>query len=220
MKHLSMFLFGLLSAIHLYHSYIDDKKARKLTKPFLILSLLLYYITASHHPNPVLIGALITSWLGDILLIPSGNRWFIAGGISFLIAHILFVTLYFQGITLRPLPWLLIIPALLTYMLISGIIIWKIKNNTPKLMILPMYLYLGANSIMNISALLLALSRHNLSGNIALIGAVSFFISDAVLYLVRYHPNRDLVPGKHFTVMTTYLLAEFLITLGGLIAEK
>ena len=43
-------------------------------------------------------------------------------------------------------------------------------------------------------------------------GAVSFFVSDSILFYVRFRKGR---PFKtHFGVMLTYLLAEFLIVAG------
>ena len=40
-----------------------------------------YYFCSTDDISWVLVAALITSWLGDVLLIPHGNGWFTAGGI-------------------------------------------------------------------------------------------------------------------------------------------
>jgi uncharacterized membrane protein YhhN len=58
------------------------------------------------------------------------------------------------------------------------------------------------------------MSLKNTGAAVAFAGAVLFFASDCTLFLVRYHDNENLVFRKHFTVMLTYLLAEFLITFG------
>ncbi|MBR4452299.1 MAG: hypothetical protein IKS39_10720 [Clostridia bacterium] len=39
-------------------------------------------------------------------------------------------------------------------------------------------------------------------------------MSDCTLFLVRYYRNPEIVFKKHFTVMLTYVVGEFLITQG------
>lgn len=77
-----------------------------------------------------------------------------------------------------------------------------------------MYIYLLANSAMNVFALMQLLSTGTLGAVIAYIGAVLFFASDCSLFLVRYYKPRKIVYKDHFTVMLTYILGELLITQG------
>ena len=44
--------------------------------------------------------------------------------------------------------------------------------------------------------------------------AILFFVSDSTLYLNKYYKKKDIIYKKHFTIMLTYLLGEFLITQG------
>jgi hypothetical protein len=67
---------------------------------------------------------------------------------------------------------------------------------------------------MNIFALMQLFSLRNSGALTAYIGAVLFFISDCTLFLVRYYKNPDIIYKKHFTVMLTYLLGEYLIVAG------
>lgn len=213
-------LFVISSAVHLYHSWKDDSKKRAITKPMLLIFLLLYYIFAAKNPSWILVAALATSWLGDVLLIPKGNAWFTAGGISFLISHLTFIAVYVPSIDFTAVKWYIVIPAAAVYLAIALKIILSVKKNTPKIMVVPMYLYLIANSTMNIFALMQLLTNMSLAALIAYIGAVFFFASDCTLFLVRYHDNKDIIYKRHFTVMLTYLLGEFLITLGILLMLK
>ena len=213
-------LFVISSAVHLYHSWKDDSKKRAITKPMLLIFLLLYYIFAAKNPSWILVAALATSWLGDVLLIPKGNAWFTAGGISFLISHLTFIAVYVPSIDFTAVKWYIVIPAAAIYLAIALKIILSVKKNTPKIMVVPMYLYLIANSTMNIFALMQLLTNMSLAALIAYIGAVFFFASDCTLFLVRYHDNKDIIYKRHFTVMLTYLLGEFLITLGILLMLK
>ena len=81
-------------------------------------------------------------------------------------------------------------------------------------MVPPMCFYLFANATMNIFALKQLFSNPTAGAVVAYIGAILFFISDCTLYLVRYYKDPDIVFKRHFTVMLTYILGEFLITQG------
>ncbi|MBR3552560.1 MAG: lysoplasmalogenase [Clostridia bacterium] len=207
-------LFALTSAIHLYHSWTNEHKKRAVTKPMLLLCLIGYYVCSASPLSLVLLFALITSWLGDVLLIPKGNHWFILGGISFLASHILFILVYTQHVDFSSVLWPAVIPAAALYLGVSAAIMFSVRKTTPKPMFVPMLLYLVANSTMNIFALMQLLTVKSTGAVLAYIGAVLFFVSDCTLFLLRYHENKNLIFKKHFTIMLTYLAGEFLITFG------
>ncbi len=219
LKYLFLILFVIFSVVHLVDSWNDDAGRRARTKPFLLLFLLLYYVCAAKERNPLLLFALITSWLGDVLLIKKGHRWFAYGGISFMFSHFFFIAVYAARIRFELVNWLLIIPAALLYYGISLIVIFALKDTTPKPMVVPMYGYLLANSTMNVFAFMQLLTTHLPGAVVACAGAVLFFISDCTLFLVRYYKNENIIFKKHFTVMLTYLAGEFLITQGILMLQ-
>lgn len=215
-------LLTITSIIHLVDSWCDDSKRRKYTKPFLLIFIICYYVAAVFEndlsPDKLLIAGLITSWLGDVLLIPNGNKWFVAGGISFMATHVLFILVYAtNNIVFSNVKWWIVIPAAAVYYGISAVIIYNLKPSTPKMMLIPMYFYLICNSTMNVFALMQLVADPCKGSIIAYVGAVLFFISDCTLFLVRYHKNKDLIFKRHFTVMLTYILGELLITHGVLI---
>ena len=211
-------LFFLSTTAHLIASFADHTIFRARTKPFPLLFLLLYYLVSAHsQPELFLVLALFTSLLGDILLIFRGNKFFVIGGISFLFAHFFFILVYSSRITgfWSHLPVLL--PVAGIYLAVSILIMKQIMNNTPKPMLAPMWLYLIANSAMNAGALVQFLTLRSPACAIAYAGALLFYISDCLLFLVRYHKTKDLVPRRHFFVMFCYLLGEYLITQGMLL---
>lgn len=214
-------LFFASCAVHLYHSWKDDSKKRAITKPMLLLFLIGFYVFAEDKSNLniVLIVALATSWLGDVLLIPKGNGWFTAGGISFLISHLTFIAVYVTNIDFAKVNWFITVPVAIIYYFIAFKIIMAVKANTPKIMVVPMYLYLLANSTMNVFALMQLICNPCLATALAYAGAILFFASDCTLFLVRYHENKNIIFKRHFTVMLTYVLGEFLITLGILLLK-
>ncbi len=214
MKYLFLALFIAASAVHLYHSWKDDSKKRAWTKPILLLALIGYYLTAMDSLSLLLLLALATSWLGDVLLIPKGNVWFTLGGISFLFSHFLFISVYIPQIDFGSVIWWIVIPVAIAYYAVAFRVIFAVRKNTPKPMLAPMYLYLLANSTMNAFALMQLTSLRSAGACVAYIGALLFFVSDCTLFLVRYHKKKDLIFKRHFTVMLTYLAGEFMIVQG------
>ena len=214
MKYIFLALFILASAIHLKDSWNNDRIKRARTKPFLLLFLILFYVFAAPRVDPFLLCALITSWLGDVLLIPRGDKWFVVGGISFMLAHFLFIISYLENIDISRANWLIVIPMGIIYFGISIWIIHLLKPSTPKKMLMPMNFYLFCNSAMNLCSLLQLMTFRNTGSLMALLGAMLFFASDCCLFLVRYHSRPGIVFRNRFTVMITYLLGEFLITMG------
>ena len=214
MHHIVLILYILVSGIHLYHSWKDDSKHRAMTKPFLLILLAGYYALAAQSASWVLLMALLTSWLGDVLLIPKGHKWFTMGGISFMASHVLFIAVYVPSVRFAAIPVVLIAVMAVVYYGISLMIIRAVRETTPKPMVAPMYLYLLFNSTMNLFALMRLFTLHSAGSIVAYVGAVLFFISDCTLFLVRYYRDKNLIFKRHFTVMLTYLAGEMLIILG------
>lgn len=216
-KYVVLAVLAVVTAIHLFDSWHDDAEKRRRTKPLLLILILIYYLTAANSYSFPLIVALITSWLGDILLMPKGNKWFAFGGISFLISHIMFIIVYYNNVKKVShdgiIVWAVILAAA-AYVAVSLAVIFNVQRTTPKVMVVPMYLYLLFNSTMNVFSLIQLMCLRSPAAVVAYIGAVLFFISDCSLYLVRYSEKKDIVFKHHFTVMLTYVLGELLITQG------
>ena len=129
-------------------------------------------------------------------------------------SHFLFIAVYVTRIDFKLVPFFIVIPIALLYYAIAAIIIINVSPTTPKPMLVPMYIYLLANSTMNMFALMQLFSNPCTGSIVAFIGAVLFFISDCTLFLVRYYKKKDIVFKRHFTVMLTYVLGEYMITQG------
>lgn len=214
MRYVVLMLFLLLSTIHLYHSWKDDAGRRAMTKPFLLLFLAVFYACAAPTVSLVLLLALLTSWLGDVLLIPKGHKWFIIGGTSFLASHFLFIAVYSPAVRWSSAPLALIGLLGIVYFGVSLRVILAVQPTTPRIMVPPMYLYLLANGTMNLFALTRLFTLRTAGSAVAYMGAILFFVSDCVLFLVRYHRDKDIIFKRHFTVMLTYLSGQTLIVLG------
>lgn len=217
MKYVFLAAFMAVSAIHLYASYIANKKLRAQTKPFILLFLLGWYCCSADAPSAVVILALVFSWLGDVLLIPDGKAWFTAGGISFMVSHAFFVAAYSKNIVFPAVPVWVIILAALVYFTLSFFVFKGLKPYLPKSLFYPMFFYLMINGTMNCFALFQLISKPCLAPAITFFGATQFFVSDSTLFYVRFKKDGKL--KTHFVVMLTYILAEFLIVLGLLLMK-
>lgn len=212
MKYVFLAAFITASVIHLYASYKANKKLRAQTKPFLLLFLLGWYCCSAEAPSAVIILALLFSWLGDVLLIPEGKDWFTAGGISFMISHAFFAAAYSKNIVFSAVPVWVIVLAALVYFTLSFLIFKSLKPHLSKALSYPLFFYLMINGTMNCFALFQLVSKPCLASALTFFGATQFFVSDTVLFYVRFNKNGRL--KTHFLVMLTYILAEFLIVLG------
>ena len=212
-------IFLIFTGVHLYASLIKRDSLRGPTKTVILLSILGMYLEWCHYnlsdPSIFIVLALITSWLGDVLLIPKGVKWFTFGGIFFMISHIFFILGYYEsGINFANINVIFIIIIALVYLVTAIILFSKLKPSLPKALFYPLFFYLLINATMNAFAWfrLLSGSCSVLSGVITAIGALLFFISDSSLFFVRFDKNSKL--KTHFIVMLTYSIGEFLIVLG------
>ncbi len=212
MKYVFLAIFILSSIIHLYASMCKMVKLRAITKPFLLLSLLGWYVLSVAEPRAIVIAALITSWLGDVLLIPKGVKWFSIGGMSFLLSHICFIVAYCVNIDFGVIPIWAILLAAAVYITITMIVFGRLKAHLPEKLFLPMMFYLLVNGTMNCFALYQLISIPCIATAVSFIGAVLFFASDSSLFFVRF--KKDGLLKTHFIVMLTYILGEFLIIQG------
>lgn len=205
-------VFLLSTAIHLYASLRKETKLRNVTKPFILLSLLGFYVLAARAPAAAIILALLFSWLGDILLIPKGVKWFTAGGIAFMISHAFFIAGYCRDIVFSRIPGLLIILLAVFFAAAVAFIFSKLKPHLPKALFYPMFLYLLINGAMNCFAIFRCVSSPTAATLTTAVGAALFFVSDTALFFVRFKKDSRL--KTHFLVMLTYSIGEFLIVLG------
>ncbi|MCR4615903.1 MAG: lysoplasmalogenase [Clostridiales bacterium] len=213
LKWVFLVIFLVSTSIHLYASKKQNKKLRGITKPFILLALLGFYIFSVEKILWTVVAALICSWLGDVLLIIPGVKWFTLGGISFMISHGFFIWSYIYDINFVSVPLAPIIILALLFICIVTVIFKNLKPYLPKALFYPMYLYLLVNGAMNCFAIFRMISGQYLFNTVfTCIGAILFFISDASLFFVRF--NKDSKQKTHFLVMLTYSLGEFLIVLG------
>lgn len=222
MQFLFLIVFVSLSIIHLSFCYQGKDSLRTHTKGFLVPFLLIYYLIScsvnSINFNSMILSALLTSWIGDVMLLRSKFCYFIIGGISFVAAHLCFIPLYCSFIDWSTVQILVLIVAGIIYMACAFTVFHVLNKALPQPFFYAVLLYLMINAAMNIFAIAFGFSQKNLGGLLVVIGSALFFCSDVVLFLVRFHQKGKVLKG-HFIIMMTYISAEFLITQGYFICQ-
>ena len=207
MKYVFLAVFLVSTAVHLYASLRKDTRLRNVTKPFILLSLLGFYVLAARSVSAAVVLALLFSWLGDVLLIPKGIKWFTAGGIAFMISHAFFVAAYTKDVVFSRIPVFLIVLLAVFFAAAVAFIFSKLKPHLPKALFYPMFLYLLINGTMNCFAIFRCVSAPSAATLTTAIGAALFFVSDTALFFVRFKKESRL--KTHFLVMLTYSIGEF-----------
>lgn len=212
MRYLFLAVFIVSSVVHLYGSYINNSKIRAWSKGLILLGLLGWYCCCASAFSWIVVVAILASWLGDMLLIPRGIKWFTAGGISFMVSHFFFALAYWPNIDFSRFPAWLAISVGIIYFVIVCFVFRGLRPHLPHALFYPMFAYLLINGTMNCFAFYQLMSVTCEATIITFIGAVLFFTSDSTLFYVRF--KKDSVWKNHFLVMLTYIIGEFMIIQG------
>ena len=191
---------------HLVTCYFEKELPRKITKVF-IIPLLIVGLLLSKTYNLFLFIGLTLGWIGDILLLfNTKKRYFVIGGISFMLGHIAYIASAFYMLLkkydISNIPfWLIII---LTLIAIVFLIFTTVRIRKH----FGIFAYMGA---FYFYILVVSIITCIITGKYILsIGFAVFMISDSILSIARFaHP----IKRQHFYIMSTYILAQTLICL-------
>jgi len=184
-------------------------EGRLMSKPLLLLTLMAYYFMSSFQVDWLFLIALFFAFLGDTLLLFEG--YFLYGLGSFLVMQVLYAICFFkQKGALSKRKYLGI--ALIILLTIS--VLYTLAPNLSSL-IVPVVVYSCSIAMMAIGAIL-----RNDKGRhyyLILLGVLSFLVSDSLLGLNKFS---DGFPLAGLLVMSTYILAQYLIVTGYLNYER
>ncbi|WP_420572670.1 lysoplasmalogenase [Kordia sp.] len=182
------------------------------TKPAIVITLMLFFIFNSDHLHfsvkITTILALLFSLWGDVLLmfVTNDEGFFIAGLISFLIAHIMYIVVFLRDRNGKKdnLSWAVL------FLLYAIGLFWIIKDNLGDLLI-PVLIYMTAILTMAITAFMRRGMVLRQGFQYVCVGAVFFIVSDSLLAVNKFHST---LPLSNLSIMTTYATAQFLIITG------
>ncbi len=178
-------------------------------KPAIVLSLLFLVITKGFVKNKWFIIALFFSLAGDILLMLNLPILFLFGLGSFLITHLLYIGIFQQYATFKPLIFGVFLVA------VSGYFLVFLNNRLPETLLVPVIIYMLVITLMGIIAS--SVNLENRHRHILGIGAVLFIISDSI---IAYNKFVEPLPYPTLLIMSNYGIAQLLITRGYLQLTK
>ena len=200
-------LLALFSAsLHIRAEYYGPQYHIYLFKPLTMVFILLIAVQAGKPDTALykyaIIAGLICSLAGDVFLMLPSDR-FVAGLVSFLIAHLFYIAAFTSGrgfgFSWRLLPCV-----------IYGIVIFSILSPSLGKMKLPVLVYMMVILVMAWQAW----ERWSQTGQsatlLAFLGAVLFLISDSALAINRF---REGYKSAQALILSTYFAAQWLIAL-------
>lgn len=205
-------LFIAVSLVHLFASFIENKRLRRITKPFCILFLGLACLAIKPLAWPIYVGAFMGA-LGDIILIKKAKKHLILGCSAFFLGHLCYIgymldALYIKGV----MPWWGFLVALACYIVTFILCIKPMRHVTSgnKRLGYGVAIYFSALiALLGVSSAVATLGLGPLLG-LCIAGSVLFISSDTVLVFTIFRHD---IKRKDFYIMLTYLAAEASILL-------
>ena len=214
MKKNWLFVFAIALIANLVGVYLKNEILIYITKPFIVISLILYFLSATagitNGLKKLITVALFFSLLGDVLLMfeSSDKNFFLFGLVAFLSAHVFYIISFKKistGEKLR-LKWLLILPVLIYY----GGLMYLLNPHLGD-MLWAVRVYGFVISTMFLLALHMLFIKNKRAGKLMMFGALLFVASDSILAINKFYLPFEFAG---IFIMLTYGLAQLLITLG------
>ena len=159
----------------------------------------------------LIVVALIGGCAGDILLmLKDQEKWFLYGMGAFLINQVFYIISFFLSITDYTAFNLWGLFLLGPIILILVFMLPRFINKTGDMKI-PVMVYMVAIVLMHMAALIRLATVQGLPSILIFIGSISYLFSDATIGLNKWGGE---VKNARLIIMTTYVMAQFFITLG------
>jgi uncharacterized membrane protein YhhN len=217
-EYIFLTLFFILSIIEVFGEYKDNNKIIYSLKPLLMPMLIFFYIFgvieatgAILNINWLVIVALLGGMFGDIfLMLKNEEKWFLFGMVAFLINQIFYILAFFLSITNYATfnPWTLFLLGPTLLILVFTVPRFLKKSEDMKI---PVLVYMVAIVLMHIAALIRLSTLQGLASILIFIGSISFIFSDSSIAINKWAGE---FTNARLIIMTTYLMAQFYITLG------
>jgi uncharacterized membrane protein YhhN len=210
-------IYFLALAVELAALYFGLQTVQFFSKPSLMLILFVYFRANAQNfisQKNLIMLALFFSWLGDIFLLfdKQNPRLFIFGLGSFLVAHLFYIVYFYQIRAKNAVKTRLNIPAsaaVLIYVVsLFALLAPKLGN-----LQIPVAVYTLALSIMLLASIHAFDFKNRDFAGICVAGTSLFVASDSLLAINRFYQP---FAFAGVSIMLTYAVAQFLITVGAL----
>ena len=221
-------LLFLITGIEIWADLQSEKILVYLIKPLLMPTLIVlayqFKRSLAVYRFRYLVAALVFSWAGDVFLMIREMNLFIPGLLSFLVAHVCYILLFYQDVARKKASknqltnW---IPSIVFIIFLGTLLSWILpimqSNELSKPLIIPVSLYAAVITSMGILAAWRKDKIKTIAFRWGIIGAVSFIISDTILAT-----NLFALPIQYASlwVMSTYVFGQFAIALSVLQSEN
>ncbi len=201
-------LLALVSAaIHIRAEYLGPLYIIYIFKPLTMIFILSTAILAARRNicfyTCAVIGGLLFSIAGDIFLMLPTDQ-FIAGLVSFLIAHLFYISAFSKGMKIRSSFFAAIV------FILFGILIYSVLESYLGKMKLPVIAYVIVILVMGWRAWARYGQTRKRSALFAFLGAVLFIVSDSVLAFNRFREHFEIARALN---LSTYFAAQWLMAL-------
>lgn len=213
-------IFIAIAFIYLALLFFSGEDSAWFMKPLLLPAMMSGVLASEKFPTKnLLIWALVFSWFGDVVLMfaDKGQLFFIIGLLLFLTAHMIYILLFNKqqktqnssnnsGLYIG-------VVFIVGYLFVMLFVLY------PKLggLKIPVTFYAMVISMMLFMALKGFFGWQNPANYYVLTGAICFVVSDSLLAFNKFYEPIQLAT---FNIMSTYLLAQFLIVFGLLVLNK
>jgi uncharacterized membrane protein YhhN len=202
---IALFVFVLASILDIVGIIFEMQILVYIFKPLIIFSLLFLYVFSLPKRIKWYVMALELSFFGDVLLLFSGELFFMGGLVSFLMAHFLFIKIVISRI--KEVNFLKALFSAIPFLAVFGLLIFTLKDSLHE-MLASVVIYgltiatFGAVSFFDF------LNTKSKKSLLMLFGAVVFMISDSLLAINKFYNPAHIL---EVFVMVTYVLAQYLI---------
>ncbi|WP_338408742.1 lysoplasmalogenase [uncultured Flavobacterium sp.] len=208
------------SAIYLLIILLGLEDITWYMKPFLIPFLLYLVYTFENFPTKnILLTALLFSWIAALIFLFTykGKIYFTFGLIAFLFSHVIYIVLFNKQLKIKEFKFNSIFIAGIVAILIYLFILINLLLPGLDTLKIPVILYAIVISSMLLFAFKGSLQWQNPANMYVLLGAFIFVCSDSILAINKFYTE---LPYASFWIMSTYLVAQFLIVTGILRLNK
>lgn len=203
-------MFSTDAILHLITTVYSIPTLNLITKPLLMILLGCYFVSLVRNANQkfkiIILLALLFSWFGDTFLMLQGDNplFFILGLSSFLLAHIAYIVGFrnFKASASKNMQVIMLV-VFIGYTLALSYVLWSGLGD----MKIPVILYAIVLTIMGIVGVI-----KNYGVNyLIIVGVMLFIFSDS---MIAYDKFVEPITSSRFLIMSTYILAQFLIIKG------
>lgn len=205
--------FLLVAVADIYAIVTNHYEIEMIAKPLITTSLVIVYLLSVSKPNFWYVSALFFAFWGDVLLLFK-DQFFVFGLGSFLLAHILLITVSSKFLKQTSIPKIIIHS--LPFLLLLGLLMYTIYPNLGDLLI-PVLVYGMVISVFGVLTFLIYSREKSTENGWLFIGAITFIVSDSILAINKFYQASEMLGNS---IMITYIIAQYLICKAMIVKSK